>query len=1036
MITPRRCRFVAPLAAASAVLLLPSTWYGAMRPERIVQATQPAAPRPPLEAGPLAAGVPVERELASGDGHAYQITLAGGAYANIVVVQLGVDVVIRLRAPDGAQIGEMDGPGAMHGQERLAVIAPASGVYRLEVRRFNDASPLGRYRVSLDERNPPTEADRTTAAAVGLLMEGQRLWGTQTAQSAVGAVPKLEEALALWSKLGDRHGQAETLWYLADVHRLANDRRRELAYKNREIVLRRELGDARAEAVALSNLSRAQRALGEYQNALETSTRALRLARTIENYEELGSLLQGIGSIQLSLGEYHRAIAHFEEALQADRAHGFRDSEADVLWSIGAARHSAGEFREALPYFEQSLAIARTLKIARRFRQEATALAALGRVHRALGDTPRAMQHFEEAIAVSRKIGWRGAEATSLTDLGQSFASLGDTEKAIAAFDQALAIQRAIHDREFEASTRAAMARAERGRGNLAAARGHAASALDIVESLRANVAQEGARAAYQGSKEAAYKLYIDLLMTPAGERLSEADAIAGLGASERWRARSLLEILSGSGADLRQGLDTDLVQRDRRLQDRIAGAAARQAQLFGAGRPEQIEAAGRELELLLAEYRQMQVEIRTRSPRYAALTEPQPLAAADIQREVLDGESLLLEYSLGPERSHLWAVTRESVTGHVLPRQDEIEPLARRAYELLTARSQRPAAETTAQRTARLAQAEAEYWTHAARLSDMLLGPVAGVIGGKRLAIVADGALLYVPFGALPAPGTKAGAAEYRPLILDHEIVGLPSASVLHVLRRELLGRAPAARAVAVLADPVFSGDDPRLRSSARTAKPPRADAAGDSAAIERSARASGIVEFERLRFSRNEADAVMALAGADRNLKATDFTASKATATSAALADYRIVHFATHGLLNNQHPELSGLVLSLVDQAGRPQDGFLRLHDIYNLRLSADLVVLSACRTALGREIRGEGLLGLARGFMYAGAPRIVASLWNVDDRATAELMKQFYTAMLEEGRPPAAALRKAQVEMWNARRWRSPYYWAAFVIQGEWR
>jgi CHAT domain-containing protein len=195
-------------------------------------------------------------------------------------------------------------------------------------------------------------------------------------------------------------------------------------------------------------------------------------------------------------------------------------------------------------------------------------------------------------------------------------------------------------------------------------------------------------------------------------------------------------------------------------------------------------------------------------------------------------------------------------------------------------------------------------------------------------------------------------------------------------------------------------------------------------------------VTVFERLRFSRQEADVVAALSPADERLTATDFAANRATAISPELGRYRIVHFATHGLLNNAHPELSGIVLSLVDEDGRPQDGFLRLHDIYNLRLGADLVVLSACRTALGREIRGEGLVGLTRGFMYAGVPRVLASLWNVDDRATAELMKQLYLGVLKEGKSPAAALRAAQVSMWKTRRWQAPYYWAAFVMQGEWR
>jgi CHAT domain-containing protein len=192
----------------------------------------------------------------------------------------------------------------------------------------------------------------------------------------------------------------------------------------------------------------------------------------------------------------------------------------------------------------------------------------------------------------------------------------------------------------------------------------------------------------------------------------------------------------------------------------------------------------------------------------------------------------------------------------------------------------------------------------------------------------------------------------------------------------------------------------------------------------------------FERLRYTRREADSIMALASPGTGLEAVDFEASKATATGSSLSQYRIIHFATHGLINSRHPELSGIVLSLVDEQGRPQDGFLRLHDVYNLKLGADLVVLSACRTALGKDVKGEGLVGLTRGFMYAGPPRVMASLWDVKDEATAELMKWFYQAMLRDNLRPAAALRSAQLSMLKEKRWEAAYYWAGFVLQGEWK
>jgi CHAT domain-containing protein len=255
------------------------------------------------------------------------------------------------------------------------------------------------------------------------------------------------------------------------------------------------------------------------------------------------------------------------------------------------------------------------------------------------------------------------------------------------------------------------------------------------------------------------------------------------------------------------------------------------------------------------------------------------------------------------------------------------------------------------------------------------------------------------------------------------------------------------ATKTLAALADPVFEADDPRLAAtrkkassngliaSVRSAESARSTSPLPSE-LERSARSFHRDGFSRLVFSNEEAEFITGLAPKGSTLKATGFEANRQLAASGELGQYRIVHFATHGLINSEHPELSGLVLSLVDENGKPQDGFLRMSDIFNLEMPADLVVLSACQTALGKEVKGEGLVGLTRGFMYAGAQRVVASLWQVDDMATAELMKRFYSGMLKENLRPAAALREAQIEMSGSSRWSSPYYWAGFVIQGEWR
>ena len=468
----------------------------------------------------------------------------------------------------------------------------------------------------------------------------------------------------------------------------------------------------------------------------------------------------------------------------------------------------------------------------------------------------------------------------------------------------------------------------------------------------------------------------------------------------------------------------------EKELLDLINAKAALQAQAYG--NPQRAAAAkslGEEINQLSGEYETLQAQIKQSNPRYAVLTNAQTLALVDMQKS-LDGQTLFLEYKLGDESSHLWLVTPDQLESYDLPARAEIETLARQAYELLIERNRRIAGETTAGNQTRIAAAETQWQKAAARLSQMLLpAPVAAKLGNKRLVIVADGALQFIPFGVLTAPNSN------QALIATNEVVNLPSIAVLTELRR-LSGKSPNARAsVAVFADPVFEQDDPRLQQALKD----KANSPQDSP------RAQVLRDFEpeqnsgglaRLLASREEAKMIVSFAPRNTFFSALDFKASREQAMSAEIGQYRVIHFATHGLLNTTRPELSGIVLSLYDAQGKARDGFLRLNQIYNLRLSSDLVVLSACRTALGREVKGEGLIGLTRGFMYAGAPRVIASLWKVNDEATSELMKFFYRNLLQKKLTASRALREAQVEMQKQPRWRSPYYWGAFILQGDWR
>jgi CHAT domain-containing protein len=273
---------------------------------------------------------------------------------------------------------------------------------------------------------------------------------------------------------------------------------------------------------------------------------------------------------------------------------------------------------------------------------------------------------------------------------------------------------------------------------------------------------------------------------------------------------------------------------------------------------------------------------------------------------------------------------------------------------------------------------------------------------------------------------------AKWIPLVREHELVNLPSASVLAVLRAEQMRRPLAPRSVAVFADPVFSEDDPRLRGVAKT----RVAQSTDLHISQLRGLDDGDEQppITRLPFTRREANAIREIAPND-SFQALDFLASRASATDPALSGYQIIHFATHGFIDGDHPHLSGLILSLFNEQGQAEDGFLRLQDIYNLRLNAQLVILSACQSGLGKLSKAEGLIGLTRGFMYAGASRVMSSLWRVDDAATAELMQRVYQGIFTEHLSPAAALRRAQLALWSDPHWTFPFYWAPFVISGEW-
>jgi CHAT domain-containing protein len=592
--------------------------------------------------------------------------------------------------------------------------------------------------------------------------------------------------------------------------------------------------------------------------------------------------------------------------------------------------------------------------------------------------------------------------------------------------------------------------------------------ALATIETIRSgSVRSDDARSTFLGTTKDVYDeassnlAEMALLTAPSAGVPLDGQALAyaaeGFKIAEQGRARSLLDLLGETGTNITEGVPAELLKRKQDNLDRqqeiaqtLTGVSVGDDDSKDAPKPDadKLEA---ELETLSLEYDQIENQIRSSSPKYAALTAPQPLSLQQVQQQVVDDKTTLLEYSLGDERSYLWAVTPASVSLYKLPTRQAIDQqaqdlraqlippkLQRRIVGIDVAEPQRGLGlggdpQATGSGGAFASASNALYKT--------AVEPAASVIGDKRILVVADGALNYVPFEALV---TASGGSDYSSLpylVKTNEVVYAPSASVVGVIRQQ--GAKASGKDMLIVADPVFNTNDPRAKGAAATATVSAdtrglglASALTDVAGAPTTAPATGL-QLARLNGTRVEADQIAKLARASgaRADVWLDLEANEAKVGTNDIKSYRIVHIATHGLLNAERPQFTGLVLSLV--GNKQGDGFLRTDEIFNLGLNSRLVMLSACETGLGKQKKGEGVIGLTRAFMYAGAPTVGVSLWSVADQSTAQLMTDFYKRLLAtpDG-SPTTAMRAAQTAMITGKKYAAPFYWAPFVLVGEWR
>src|SRR5215213_1201475 len=758
--------------------------------------------------------------------------------------------------------------------------------------------------------------------------------------------------------------------------------------------------------------------LGAVEKAVSEFSQSLKLYRAINNKAGEARALCGFGLFHSAKGDQDQAIQFHRDAFNSFHSIGDRVGEAFALNGIGQAYEKKGQLSVALGNYENALHLFESVG-ALDFVAGTTFKLAI--IHKDLGNHEQALGYYQGCVTLSRAGKKVRSLANALSEIAIVYASQGRPNEAANQHRRAQEFYKAIHDL----------------RGQLTALNNYGDFLLRVGQNQEAlNTYREALRL-----NEGVDDKYIRLITLYNLARAYQALGNYGGGLdfieqaihlSEERRARSLLDSVRESQAELHEGATAELLRHEREVIGTFRLLAEQNYDLSLSNRRDAAELAevANRMDQLRAEYQEIQAELRAQT-KQSSVAQLELKDLKHIQKELQAANAILLEYSLGDERSYLWAIASDSVHSYELPPRKELEGVVREAYESLTARQNLDAGDGDYPR--KVAAADNRYLEKATQLSQMLLGPVAEQLGTKRLIVVTEGALQYVPFEALPVPGTVPTASETPSfLIQSNEIVVLPSMLTLMTMRASRIHSASPGRIVAVIADPVFSRSDERVQSGELSSS--LAHAASSPVPEETPAALLRAGGPGRLVHASEEADAISEAAPWGTTMVAKGFDATRETAMSPRIGEYQIVHFATHGFLDSEHPELSSLVLSKVDQHGVKMSGLLTFPDIYSLDLSAELIVLSACQTALGKEIKGEGLVGLSHSFMSAGAKSVVASLWKVDDRATFVLMSDFYHSMLSRGVRPVAALRAAKLKMLQDKSLSAPYYWAGFVFQGD--
>jgi CHAT domain-containing protein/tetratricopeptide (TPR) repeat protein len=828
----------------------------------------------------------------------------------------------------------------------------------------------------------------------------------------VEALQNAEESLELWKSTNQKFGQAQAYMVVGEYQMIQNNlvestRNYETAQK-----LWEELNVPNQVAEVLINLGFIEFRKGAWQASMSFYIQAQQLIvdEAAEPYM-MGQMKAGLADAFIESGIPATGLERYREALEYYRQMKSPGPVVSMEWGIGTAHYFIGNYNEALAILKNTRTEAMALDNAMlaAFCDDFT-----GRSYYELQDYPAALRHYQAAYDGFTNNGNPMEAANVVALMGQVYQQQGNFQSARTHYLRALASFQKVSDQLNESATLYALGSLELEQNSVDAAEEHLRQSIEMTEQMRRVSLSSDLTAAFSARVHDRYEKYIDCMMRKYGSSQAQELVKKAFETSELSRARSLAELLRATQANLFPGLDSQVAAQEKRLRGYLNdNENAKIRLLSGKFQPDELKALESEYQRLKTEHDQLIQNIRSLNPSYEQVIEPTAWNLRKIQEQVVaDDQTVMLEFSLGSEKSYLWAVTRSEIKSYELPNEGTIDPLARRVHKLLSSPP--------------LNDADNELSSAVQDLARLVLWPAGEYLNKQRIIVVPDGVLNFIPFQILPSPSST------KLLVEDAEIINAPSASIFGDLQEEAVDRQPATNLLAAFGDPVFAAD--------YQANADKNDQVIATAQLRSVLRDNDLNKetfdpsaLTRLFHAKRELDSLGEVAG-KKALIVREYDATRDRFLHTDLTQFAILHLVTHGYFNPKHPQNSGFVLSDIDRDQKHLQGFIGLREIYELRAPVMLVVLSACQTALGENVRGEGFMGMTRGFMHAGASSVVASLWEVDDRATAELMKLFYSNMLKRGMKTGEALRAAQNSIRQRPEWRSPHYWAAFTLQGE--